>query len=267
MKKFINSKFRSSFYSFSISLASPSRLLNLFVLLILLQTFWISSCSSGDLSRTQAQKMIIESDDFKKPAVIELIQGNFYVGRNKGAIESKSETEPEAEAVQRRIAAHYAANPQMEVAAHFGLVEAQVKRTNDKPDPRTAASSYWYFDERYFITEKGRKMWEALELPVNETSIPIGEKEFLEVTGITKQSDTTVQVDYKWQWKPNEIGRTLDSSTEEFNRLPEKIRNDLTAPEGMKSKNQTLTWSGEHQGKAIFQKYDDGWRLTSAGLN
>lgn len=223
------------------------------------------SCSSDELNRSQAGKMISESKDFRQPSVIEYVQGGHaLVGRNHGAIESTSADEPEAEAVSRRINAHYAANPRMEVANHFGLIKAEVKRTNDKPEPRTSVSSFWYFDEQYFVTDKGRKMWEQLEVPVGETSAPIAEKEFIEVTGIAKQSDDTIQVDYKWRWKPNEIGRSLDTSTAEFNALPEKIKNDLLAPEGKASKNQTLSWAGEQQAKAKFQKYDDGWRLISA---
>lgn len=224
------------------------------------------SCSSGELNRSEAGKMISESKDFRQPSVIEFVQGGHaLVGRGQGAIESTSPDEPESEAVRRRIAEHYTANPQMEVADHFGLIKAEIKRTNDKPDPRTSVSSFWYFNERYIVTDKGRKMWEDLKLPVNETAGPIAEKEFIEVTGITKQSDNTMQVDYKWRWKPNEIGRSLDSSSAEFKALPEKIKSDLLAPAALyTSRDRTVSWTGEQQAKAKFQKYDDGWRLVSA---
>lgn len=233
-------------------------------LLLLVQVLLASSCSSGEPSRAAAQKMIAESADFKQPDVVEFVQGNISIGRNKGSVESKSESEPEAEAVQRRVASHYAAHPQMAVAARFELIEAQVKRTNEKPEPMTAASSYWFFDERYTVTEKGRRMWQELGLPASETSVPIAEKQLVEVTGVTKQGDAVLLVEYKWKWKPNRVGEALDSSTKEFNRLPEKTRNDLMAPEGLKTKNQTLSWSGEQEATAKFQKYDDGWRLVSA---
>lgn len=228
--------------------------------------FMTISCSSGELNRSEAGKMISESNDFRQPAVIEFVQGGHaLVGRGQGAIESQSDDEPEAEAVRRRIAEHYTANPRMEVADNFGLIKAEIKRTNDKPDPRTSVSSFWYFNERYAATDKGRKMWEEVKLSVNETAVPIAEKEFIEVIGITKQNDNTVQVDYKWQWKPNEIGRSLDSSSAEFKVLPEKIRGDLLAPPALyTSRDRTMSWTGEQQAKAKFQKYDDGWRLVSA---
>lgn len=152
------------------------------------------SCSSGELNRSQAGKLISESNDFRQPSVIEFVQGGHaLVGRGQGAIESTSDDEPEAEAVSRRIAEHYTANPRMELADHFGLLKSEIKRTNDKPEPRTSVSSFWYFDERYIVTDKGRKMWEELKLPVNETAVPIAEKEFIGVTGITKQSDNSIQ--------------------------------------------------------------------------
>lgn len=235
--------------------------------LIILTVFLAASasCSSGDLSRSDAGKMISESNDFRQPSVIEFVQGGHaLVGRGQGAIESASPDEPEADAVSRRIAEHYAANPRMELAEHFRLIKAEIKRTNDKPDPRTSVSSFWYFNERYVVTDKGGKMWEDLKFPVNETSVPIAEKEFIEVTGITKQSDNTIEVEYEWRWNLNEIGRSLDSSSAEFKSLPEKIKSDLLAPGGMISKNQTLSWSGEQLAKAKFQKYDDGWRIVSA---
>ena len=157
-----------------------------FLIVFILITGLMSACSSGDLSRSQAQKMITESNDFKQPAIVELIQGNIPLSRGKGLVVAKSATEPESEAIQSRIASHYAANPQMAVADYFGLINAQLKRTNDTPDPVTAATSNWYFDERYSITEKARKMWDEAKLPVNDTAVPVVCRQFIEVTGLTK---------------------------------------------------------------------------------
>lgn len=236
-----------------------------FLIVFILMIGLMLACSPGDLSRSQAQKLIIESNDFRQPAVIELIQGNITVGKGKGAIQSKSENEPEAEAIKRRIAEHYAANPQMAVADYFGLVNAQLKRTNDTPEKLTVASSYWYFDERYSINDKSRKMWEEAKLPGNETAVPVAFREFIEVTGLTKQNENTVLADFSYKWMPNDVGKSLDSSTEEFRKLPEKIRQDLVAPGGLTTRSQTMSF-GTKQGKASFQRYDDGWRLMSVSF-
>jgi hypothetical protein len=112
------------------------------------------------------------------------------------------------------------------------------------------------------VSEKGKKMWEDAKLPINEAAVPIAEKQLVEVTGITRQNEN-FQVEFTWKWMPNELGKSLDSSTEEFAKLPEKIKQDLIAPNGLKSRNQTLSWEGgNRQGKATFRAYDDGLRLT-----
>jgi hypothetical protein len=237
-----------------------------FLIAFILIAGLMSACSSGDLSRSQAQKMITESNDFKQPAIIELVQGNIPLNKGKGLVVAKSATELESEAIQSRISSHYASNPQMAVADYFGLIDARLKRTNDVPDPVTAATSNWYFNERYTITDKAKEIWEEAKLPVNETAVPVAFKEFIEVTGLTKQNENTVLADFSYKWSPNEVGKSLDSLTEEFRRLPEKVRQDLIAPGGLKNRNQTLSWEGNRDGKATFQKYDDGWRLISVNL-
>lgn len=236
-----------------------------FLIVFILIAGLMFACSSGDLSRSQAQKLITESNDFKQPAIIELVQGNIPLNKGKGLVVAKSATETESEAIKSRIAAHYAANPQMAVADYFGLIDAKLKRTNDVPDPVTAATSNWYFDEKYTITEKGKKMWEEAKLPANETAVPVAFREFIEVTGLTKQGDNTIIADFSFKWSPNEIGKSLDSSTDEFKKLPDKIKQDLIAPGGLTTRNQTMSW-GARQGKATFQRYDDGWRLAAVSF-
>jgi hypothetical protein len=236
-----------------------------FLIVFILIAGLVLACSSGDLSRAQAQKMIAESTDFRQPFVIEYIQGNIPLSKGKGLVVAKSAAESESEAIKSRIASHYAANPQMAVVDYFGLIDARLKRTNDVPDPVTAATSNWYFDERYSITEKARKMWEDAKLPVNETAVPVAFREFIEVSGLTKQGDNTIIADFSFKWSPNEVGKSLDSSTDEFKKLPDKIRQDLIAPGGLTTRNQTMSF-GTRQGKATFQRFDDGWRLAAVSF-
>lgn len=253
-------------FRFELQFSARKRLQSFaFLVSFIFITILVSACSSGGLSRSQVQKMIMESNDFRHPATLEFVQGNIVIGKGKGLVVAKSETETEPEAIQRRIAEHYALNPQMAVADYLGLIDARLKRTNDVPDPVTVATKNWYFDERYTLTEKGRKMWEDARLPVNENAVPTARKELIEVTGLTGEGDT-FQAEYTWKWVPNEVGKSLDSSTEEFRKLSEKIRQDLIAPGGLKSRDQTISFEGTNQGKATFRKYDDGWRLISVAL-
>lgn len=236
-------------------------------LLVLTQIFMFNSCaSSQDLTRSKAQKIIVESNEFKQPSTLKLIQ--MYIKDGQGVTEAKSDDEPESEAVQRRIQEYFYEAPQVAVADYFGLVKPELKRINDKPDKPSLLRGYWNFNERYTVTEKGRKMWEDLGLPINETAIPLATAVFLEITGITKQGENNSVVEFKWKWNPNEIGKSLDQSTEEYKKLPEDLKKKLTEVNAYISPDRFHSWEPDklRSGKAMFQKYDDGWRLTSLGL-
>ena len=236
-------------------------------LLVLIQIFMFNACaSSQELTRVKAQKMIVESNEFKQPVMLEFIQ--LYIKDGQGTTEAKSDDEPETEAIRRRIREYFYEAPQVAVADHFGLVKPELKRINDKPDKPSSLRGYWNFNERYVVTEKGRKMWEDLGLPVNETAIPLATADFLEITGITKQGETNAVAEFKWKRNPNEIGKVFDQSTEEYKRLPEELKKNLTEINAYISPARFHSWEPDkpRSGKAMFQKYDDGWRLTSLGL-
>lgn len=232
--------------------------------LLFLSVVFTASCSSQELTSEKAQTIITESNEFKQPTVLELIQ--LYIKDGDGVTEAKSDNEPEIEAAQRRIQEYYYEAPQVAVADHFGLAKPVLKRKSDKPEYPSSLRGYWHFDERYVITEKGKQMWEDLRFPVNETAVPLAQPVFLEITGITKQGENNATAEFKWKWNPNEIGKALDASTEEYKNLPENLKRILTEPNTYTSQERLKSWGGERSGKAMFQKYDDGWRLTSLGL-
>lgn len=238
---------------------------SLFLILIFLHSvLFVSSCNSQELTRAKAQKMITESKDFGKPKVLELNQ--LYIKDGDGVTEAKSDDEPESEAAQRRIQEYLFEVPAVAVANHLGLVKPELKRKNDKPDYPSTLRGYWHFDEKYLLTDKGRKMWEDMNLPVTESMLPLARPVFLEITGITKQGETNQLVEFKWKWEASEIGKSLDQTTEEFKRLPENLRKNLTDPDAYSAQDGLKSWGGERTGKAMFQKYDDGWRLISLGV-
>ena len=236
-------------------------------LIVLTQLLLLNSCaSSQELTRAKAQKTIVESNEFKQPRTLEFIQ--MYIRDGQGVTEAKSDDEPESEAIQRRIQEYFYEAPQVAVADYFGLVKPELKRINSKPDKPSSLRGYWNFNERYVVTDKGRKMWEDLKLPVNETTVPLATPVFLEITGITKQGESNAIVEFKWKWNPNEIGKALDQSTEEYKKLPEDLKKKLNQVDPYISPNRFYSWESDKQrlGKAMFQKYDDGWRLISLGL-
>jgi len=60
-------------------------------------------------------------------------------------------------------------------------------------------------------------------------------KSFVEVTGLTTQDEVTTMAEYDWQWAPTDIGRKLG-----------------------------VTDRGRTTERALFRRYDDGWRLMGA---
>ncbi len=74
----------------------------------------------------------------------------------------------------------------------------------------------------------------ALHLKPN-ASFAVAEQHLVGVTGVIEQDPTTSLVDYNWQWVPTPAGNAF--------RLAE---------------------SGSGTGRAVFRKYDDGWRVERA---
>ncbi len=233
--------------------------------LIVIYLLTVTACQSKDLTRAQAQKMITSSQEFKDITSFDYINQSLKDDKNKGSSVAKSADEPEAAAVQNRINDYFREAPRVGIADHLGLVKAELKRTNEKPEILSSLtpSGFWNFDERYTLTEKGKKYWSDYELPVQETVIPTAKKEFISVTGITKTGETDADVEFTYRWLPNELGKALDPSTEEFKRLPENLRKNLTEVYPYAVSPFIIDWGSERQGRAQFRRYDDGWRLIS----
>ncbi len=153
----------------------------------------------------------------------------------------------------------------MQVANYLGLVESHLKRLNKQPkkDSSLYKFGFWFFEEQWTNTPQGEKLWADYKLPTQETVVPLARKEFINVTGMTKIGESQTGVEFTWRWVPNELGKALDPASEEFKALPANMRKNLTDNVYKVSPNLTYSWGGDRTGRAIFQKYDDGWRLVS----
>ena len=220
------------------------------------------SCESKELTRSQGQKMITSSQEFKNITSLDYINRSLREDK-KGTSVAKSADEPEEAAVQGRINDYFVEEPRVGIANHLGLVKPELKRINEKPEVLSSItpSGFWYFDENYTLTEKGKAYWSEYELPSQETVIPTAKKEFINITGITNAGATEANVEFTYRWLPNQLGKSLDPSTEEFKSLPENLRKNLTEVYPYAVSPFIVDWRGERSGSARFQKYDDGWRL------
>lgn len=230
------------------------------LLLATLVVFTIA-CGSNELSRSQAEKSIREANEFKVPFQLEYTQGD--IKYNEGLLEVISDDETKEQAVIRRIAKYMELNPQIAVLNHYGMVTAQVAAREEKPPKRVYYSNpeYWHFQEKYAGTDKANKYWQEASLPPNNTTFPLARRNFIEVTGMIKQGDNQFLVEFWWKWQPNEIGKSLDTTTAEFKSLPLELQQLLTGekiPAGeIHARKWHIDWKAEKRGQGLFQKYDD----------
>jgi hypothetical protein len=177
-------------------LISKKRILSLLALLLL------SSCSARDfLTRRLAADLISATDPFKAPQQYTL---------QTGVISNKDYVSPESHALQ-----HHGWISATTIACPVGLT----------PPP------CWDI----LLTPSGVETVRTL-VPADETarpsfSIPVARRQFVAITGISKQNNSA-DVDFTWKWIPlNEIGAALYST-------------DL-----------------QYKSTVGFRDYDDGWRI------
>ena len=231
-----------------------------------------AACGSKELSRSQVRELIEASNDFNQPYILTLTQGQPSIAGQGSLPVSEGKIETPAEAGQRRIKTYFELYPQVAVANHLGLVEPRVK-SKDAEQPKPISwmdTPVWWFDEKYAATEKGRDLWKDIKLPPSEGAIPLAVKEFIEVTGITRQGENAAQAQFAWKFVPNETARYFDSSAAGFKTLPVDLQTAMLGrqPATITNRNPqdvTIKFSADpRRGQALFRRYDDGWRLESA---
>lgn len=221
--------------------------------------FIYTGCGFGELSRPEVKSALEASPEFTQPATIDLT--NPYESE-PSSVDKKSADETVEGAKRRDLQTFLESYPDIAAANHLGYIV--IEQNLIKEIPYTAGTMIipgWQLTRKARAGKRGEQLWQEIKLPVREEALPIGKKEFVAVSGITKQGDTQAIAEFTYKWKPNELGRNLDEQTEEFKKLPEEVRTRLTQKKGLMHASSSIDWSGERQGKAVFQKFDDGWRL------
>ena len=170
--------------------------------LSLLALLLLSSCSARDfLTRRLAADLISATDPFKTPQQYTL---------QTGVISNKDYASPESQALQ-----------------HRGWISAS---TSACP-AALAPPPCWDILLTPSGVETVRTLVSADETARPSFRIPVARRQFVAITGISKQNNVA-DVDFTWKWIPlNEIGAALYST-------------DL-----------------QYKSTVGFRDYDDGWRL------
>jgi hypothetical protein len=172
------------------------------ILFWLVALFLLASCSPRDvLSRRLAADLISAADQFKAPQQY-ILQTGIVSGKDY-------------------------ASPQSQILQHHGWISAVTVVC----PPALAPPPCW----DVLLTPSGVETIHTL-LSAEETAhpsfaIPVARREFVAVTGISKQGNVA-DVNFTWRWVPlNEIGAALYSSDLHYNST------------------------------VGFRNYDDGWRV------
>jgi hypothetical protein len=217
-------------------------------------------CSAQGLGRPGAKRLIEESEKFKAPVVVALkVEDDVRLFP-----QSPGETE---EAVRERALRNYLSNnPTLAALRHLGYVEvdATVVRAYEEKDVRGfPAKSPWVLKIEPTLTGKGKSLAGSQGVP-GDKAVVLARREVVEVTGVRERPGEAA-ADFTWKAIPTEAGKAFDPASDVFKGLPQELRDTLTKSRGVGSfgRGATQDWSRVNNATAEFQKYDDGWRLTS----
>lgn len=209
----------------------------------------LANCAgSRELTRERAAKLITDSKDFRAPVTLPLKREVDW------RLRAESEAEAEVEAQSRAIESYYQVYLQMAVLKQLGLIDLRVTLRR-RPDENYRS---WSFNVEPLLTAKGEGLVSAGQEDEGKPAVPLAGKELIEVTGITKTLDVQARAEYTFREVPTEAGRAFVPSSPEYQGLPAQLRQALSG------RNQMMEFGKTKRGAAIFQLYDDGWRLVAA---
>jgi hypothetical protein len=175
----------------------------------------LTSCSSKEITRERAADLIRNNENFKEAEGEKLLTGNFcYDWRNLR--DAYNYTPLESSGLLR-----------VNDLGDGGCGSMWLKRYNVELTSRgVAKASSW--------TTSDDKGWATDAQNATTYFIPTANKELVEVTGITKESEGNLaEAEFTWKWAPTDEAET-------FGKTPT---------------------TEIQQGRAALQLYDDGWRV------
>lgn len=220
----------------------------------------LTSCEGKDLNRTRAQSLIVASPPFRQAATLSLIVQN---ETESFGLDKANAEETVEQAGERNLARFLAYHPRIHVANHLGLVSVEQQFVKETKAGGWQIPAQWVFLVKVKANEKGKALWNGFDQspPSVETELPLAAKEFVSVKGITVLADDQRMAEFAWRWKPNPLALAFQENTDEFKALPADIQKGLLGDTEWNRQLQTDEWTGERQGRALFQRFDDGWRF------
>lgn len=231
-----------------------------------------SACASflGGFNRNTATGLIEKDKRYTTAATMTIdIRGRIA---NAGAdTPQKTANETVEEAAIRVKQDFMQKQPQLLAAENMGYIKLFFEdgelgeRTMGAPRFDDALK-HWYFKPRAEITEKGKSLWNDLNLNIDEKNLPLAIRANVEITGLKDESQQTLKsAEFTYRWKPNELGKAFDPDSNTFKSLPPDLQEALKKVQVNMfggGSNNTMDFKTPRKGRATFQKFDDGWRLS-----
>lgn len=162
-------------------------------------------------------------------------------------------------------------HPQLIAAEQLGFIKLHFENGELGERPMGAARyddklGYWTFRPRAEITSEGKKLWSDLNLKVDEENLPLAIRSEPEINGLKDENQSMKSADFTFRWEPTKLGKAFDPESSEFKQLPENLREALGKVQRNMfggGSNNIADFKTLRNGRAFFQKYDDGWRISN----
>lgn len=216
----------------------------------------LTACGSKSLTRASASDEIRSGDAFSNPVTItlqpEYRQPLIIIGTGSRDV-------PREEFALRRF---FESRPDLAVLSNLGLVGfkvSSIEHLDSAASPVTVTAT---------LTDAGRSASREWQQSGGAWVIPIAQRELVEVTGLTggESGSKEARAEYTWRWKPISIGTSFDTSSGDYQRLPESIRRSpggASFADVLGNVGQVTFFdsSKTQNGEVTLRLYDDGWRV------
>jgi hypothetical protein len=226
---------------------------HLVVVVLCLTTLGCGVFNTRELTRARALSTLREHGSFKKPDALPLS------GAEKFPVPAESAGEPVP--VERAVELFFDDRPGMGVLRHLGMVEVSAEAV-ERPQvlPFTGGLTMWKFRIVTRLTAEGEEA--SRDAGLKGGSVPVFRREVMEVTGVTKESESTASVDFTWKAVPTPVGEAFDPSSATFRALPPKLQQKITRVT-IFGDSLKLSFGETRRATARLRLYDDGWRVES----
>lgn len=238
--------------------------------IIVLTLALTAACSAlTDFNRGSAAGLIEKDKRYGAPQTMTIDIGRRLTNAAAG-ISQMTADETAEQAIPRVRDDFMQRHPQLFVAEQLGFIKLEFLNGELGERPMGAARfddrlGYWTFKPKAEITNAGRKLWTDLNLQFSEENLPLAIRSEPEITGLKDENQTMKSADFSFHWEPTKLGKSFDPQSDEFKQLPPGLQQALGKVQQNifgGGSNNIADFKTARTGRAFFQKYDDGWRIS-----